>query len=122
MENRDLMDIELENLSFSDTDLNEFLYFVGDLTERFLSQKTITVPAKDLRLDSRCGSLQKGEDFICVSKSYQGNLEYYGGFEYISKEYVFVFGDTVIYTKSGEEDCRVSECLSYYDGNVVTKE
>ena len=75
------------------------------------------VTPEALGIDSRAGhSLRVSDDFIaCPKGSAQRMLEYYGGFEYVDKEYVSEMGDWVIY--SGE-DSRVREHLNrFFDIN-----
>jgi hypothetical protein len=54
-----------------------------------------------LFVDSECVVVRKNED---------RTLQYYGGFEYVDKEYRTEFGDYVIYTADGD---RVSACIQY---------
>lgn len=80
---------------------------------------------QDLGLDKRAGyRLYINKEAIAVAKSNDGSLQYYGGFEYIEKEYRIEIGDWVIYTVDeqtfyGDEDeegntDRVSECIDRY--------
>lgn len=65
------------------------------------------VPAHELGLDSRCGMVYVGEDFIASPNP--GGLDYYGGFEYIDSEYTQSLGAWKLY--SNESD-RVAEALA----------
>lgn len=65
------------------------------------------VPAHELGLDSRCGMVYVGGDFI--ASPYPGNLDYYGGFEYVDPDYTQSLGDWKLYSN---EDDRVSEALA----------
>lgn len=65
------------------------------------------VPAHELGLDPRCGTVYVGEDFIATE--YPGGLDYYGGFEYIDSEYTQSIGAWKLY--SNEAD-RVAEALA----------
>jgi hypothetical protein len=68
----------------------------------------------NLRLDPRAGyKLWVDEDTIAVSKSSDGSLQYYGGFEYVDKAYRREVGDYVFYLG---DDNRVREHLDYYYG------
>ena len=71
------------------------------------------VNASKVGLDSRCGNLFVGEDFIAAYSYNDNRLQYYGGFEYISKEQRKQFGDLVIYMTDHDGD-RVSECLERF--------
>lgn len=75
------------------------------------------VNAAAANLDSRCGKIKVGEEFIAVSKDSDNRLQYYGGFEYISKEFHKEFGDWVFYMVDEEDEyggCRVIEAISYF--------
>ena len=87
-------------------------YKITDLVNEFISDLPC-VGAKEVGLDSRCGNLFVGEDFIAVWSVYDNRLQYYGGFEYISKEQRKQFGDLVIYLTDHDGD-RVSECLERF--------
>ena len=65
------------------------------------------VPARELGLDYRCGTVYVGEDFIATASP--GPLDYYGGFEYIDAEYTQTLGDWKLYLN---EDNRVAEALA----------
>lgn len=53
-------------------------------------------PAEALGLDRRCGSVWLGEDFLATD--HRQALDYYGGFEYIDKEYITTLGDWTFYS------------------------
>lgn len=75
------------------------------------------VQAKELGLDPRAGyRLWVSDGCIIVEESATGSLNYYGGFEYISKENVYKIGRFVIYAvDDNDNDDRVQECLDRYD-------
>ena len=77
-------------------------------------QKMEKVKANKLGLDIRAGyTLYIDEECIIVDKNDDRMLQYYGGFEYVDKEYRIEIGDYVIYSNC---DDRVSDCLErYYD-------
>jgi hypothetical protein len=67
-------------------------------------KETKTVSAEQLGLDPRAGyrlyvPTDEAETFIAVKKDNRHALDYYGGFEYIDKEYIFELGDYVFYTE-----------------------
>lgn len=64
--------------------------------------------------DNRAGyTLYIDEECIIVDKNDDRMLQYYGGFEYVDKEFRIEIGDYVIYTNG---DSRVADCLErYYD-------
>lgn len=67
------------------------------------------IPAHELGLDSRCGSVYVGEDFVATSCPRE--LDYYGGFEYIDPEYTIRLGEWKLYFKG---DRRIDN-LSCWD-------
>ena len=67
--------------------------------------------AQELGLDRRAGyAMFVNEDCIAVEGS-TSSLEYYGGFEYVDKDYVRKVGDWTFYFNDSE---RVEECIMYY--------
>lgn len=52
--------------------------------------------AEVLGLDQRCGPVWLGEDFLATD--HRQALDYYGGFEYIDKEYITALGDWTFYS------------------------
>lgn len=74
--------------------------------------RTMTeIKAEELGLDCRCGYLYVGVDCIAVPKHRDTPLQYYGGFEYVDKDYRTVVGNYVFYF---DEDNRVSDHLYTY--------
>lgn len=67
------------------------------------------VSPKDLGLDVRsAGTVFKGSDCVVVNKHDLGRFNYYGGGEYVDKDYVTQVGDYVVYSA---EDSRVAGWL-----------
>ncbi len=62
-------------------------------------------------LDARCGRIWVCMDCIAVEQGNDRTLQYYGGFEYVDKEYRTELGDWVFYSA---EDERVAEQLAEY--------
>ena len=62
------------------------------------------VPAHELGLDPRCGTVYVGEDFVATPNP--GTLDYYGGFEYIDPEYTIRLGEWKLYFKG---DSRIDD-------------
>ena len=94
---------------------NDALDFCEQMTEkarRFVGQMT-EVKAKQLGLDPRSfyGVAYADESAIVVSKDQDRSLQYYGGFEYVDKEYRREVGDYVFYLA---EDDRVREHLDRF--------
>lgn len=96
-------------------DYSDALDFCEAMTEaarRFVGQMT-EVKAKQLGLDARAfyGVAYVDESAIVVSKDQDRSLQYYGGFEYVDKDYRREVGDYVFYLA---EDDRVREHLDRY--------
>jgi hypothetical protein len=84
---------------------------VEALHEAIVSSTTPVEP-QEIGLDSRCGPILCGSDF--VASLMPGQLDYYGGFEYV-KEGVITIGEMKIYLAEGND--RVQRVLDF-----VTKE
>jgi hypothetical protein len=71
-------------------------------TRRFVNDNMDMVPASDCGLDPRCGRLFISDEGIAVSKDSDRSLQYYGGFEYVDKDYRHELGDFVFYSIDDE--------------------
>jgi hypothetical protein len=92
----------------------EFLYEIDDKIHDYIHSNMIETDASKLGLDIRAGyKLWVDENTVVVSKTSDGNLQYYGGYEYIDKEYRRELGDYVFYL---DEADRVREALDKYYG------
>jgi hypothetical protein len=75
-------------------------------------EKTMTeVGAAELGLDPRAGRVYMSDEGIAVHNGRKSVLEYYGGFEYISRECVETIGNYTFYLSDHD---RVLECIQYY--------
>lgn len=91
----------------------DLLDSVDKLVRAFMD-KAVEVTAEDLGLDRRAAyRLFITDEVIAVPKGDDRVLQYYGGFEYIDKEYRKELGDWVFYSA---EDDRVQDCLDHYKG------
>jgi len=79
-----------------------------DLQEEIVSGCILT-NAEELGLHPRCGELWVCPEFIATNR--RGELDYYGGFEYIEDQYVIQIWGLTVYSK---EASRVSELLQVY--------
>jgi len=84
---------------------DELICAIDELVDGAL-EGAVERPAGDLGLDPRCGMVYVGEDFIASSNPRQ--LDYYGGFEYISDEYILQLGGYKFYYRGSH---RVDEVL-----------
>lgn len=94
----------------------QLLQEINIMVDDELADNYSYISAKDVGLDTRAGRFYISEDGIAVSKSYRSALEYYGGFEYVDKDYVITVGD---YTFYASEDNRVAGTVSAWLDNVV---
>jgi hypothetical protein len=82
---------------------------VSDAVEKILTEDmTHLTDVCPLGLDNRCNysGIWINGDYIVVKKSEKRVMEYYGGFEYVDRDYVTEIGDYVIYSR---EDGRVDD-------------
>lgn len=100
------------------TDVMDVLDQINDLVQTLLDASTEVQP-EDLGLDRRAAYrlwVLPNSQGIMVSKGADKSLQYYGGFEYVDKEYRVEMGDFVYY--SGEDD-RVMGHLERYEEEAV---
>ena len=79
-------------------DLFKLIDEVTELTDSFVGSNMQMVPANQLGLDIRCGKVFVSPDCIAIHKGNDRTLQYYGGFEYVDKDYRYEFGDYVFYS------------------------
>jgi hypothetical protein len=78
-------------------DIFSFIEDTNDQLRRLVHEMEY-VPADSLGLDRRAAyRLWVNDDCIIVDKGNDRTLQYYGGFEYVDKEYRIEMGDYVIY-------------------------
>lgn len=94
-------------------DIYSLIDSINTKMERMINDMEYVTPDK-LGLDTRAAyTLSVNEDCIIVDKRNDRTLQYYGGFEYVDKEYRKELGDYVIYL--GEDD-RVRGHLNRFYG------
>lgn len=98
--------------------ISNFITTTDSLVSNLISSMLEVLP-EDIGLDRRTAyRLYICEDGLAVSKKDDANLQYYGGFEYIDKEFRKEYGDWVIYTL-GDSDERVEDCLKkFYEEEI----
>jgi hypothetical protein len=101
----------IENLFTSiDKQLSDFVFTMHE------------VLPEDIGLDKRAAyRLYLCEQGLAVHKTQDSNLQYYGGFEYIDKEYRVEYGEWVFYTL-GDSDERVENCIERYFNEEMSDE
>lgn len=88
------------------------------LERRIFDMNSIDCYNTKIGLDGRCGRIFIDEDCIITMKSNRRMLDYYGGFEYVDKEYVQEMGDYVIYLN---DDDRVAGHIERYYESLEEK-
>jgi len=94
-----------------------FLDNIDDRVTSFVSTFNEFLP-EDLGLDRRAGYrfyVDSGYACIAIQKRDDKTLQYYGGFEYVDKEFRREVGNWVFYF---DEDSRVSRAISYLNEGV----
>ena len=91
-----------------------FLYDIDDRVHNHVTFEMEQTDAAAVGLDIRAAyRLWVDAESIVVHKSNDGSLQYYGGFEYIEKEYRREVGDYVFYLIEAD---RVREALNKFYG------
>lgn len=95
--------------------VGDFIGHIMELSENYVRNEMEEVYAgrENVGLDNRCGMIFINHNAIAVRKCNDGSLQYYGGFEYVDKEYRYEVGDYVFY--NGEDE-RVRDHLDKYYG------
>jgi|LakMenE18May11ns_1017448.scaffolds.fasta_scaffold9767392_1 hypothetical protein len=85
---------------------------INDIVEKHINKEFEQVFAcRDIGLDTRCGMVYVSEDAIAVDKHRDGTLQYYGGFEFVDKDFRKEIGDYVFYLY---DDSRVAEHIDRF--------
>lgn len=88
---------------------------LNQLAEEQLNDAPITRDLRALGLDPRAAyQLWIGQDFIAVRSSDDRSLQYYGGFEYVDKEFRVECGEYVFYST---DDNRVYDHHERYESD-----
>lgn len=94
------------------TTIYEISTQVNTIVETFVKENSQYVSADKVNLDSRCGSLYVGKNFIAVPSFSNGRLRYYGGFEYVDNSDITHMGEYVIYNDNSE---RVYDAIEFFN-------
>lgn len=80
--------------------------FLDDVNEkmerRVFDMNSVYCSRTNIGLDERCGRIFIDEECIIVPKSNRRVIDYYGGFEYVDKEFIQEIGDYVVYLNGDE--------------------
>lgn len=102
-------------MSFFDTLKRE----ANQLAEEYISDMNDVNP-EDLGLDRRAGyNMWVADDMIACDSASIGVLDYYGGFEYIEREFRFQLGDYYFFSAYSD---RVQDCIDYYQEQLNEKD
>jgi len=96
-------------------DIYDLIEAAHKLADDFVNANMTALRPKEAGLDDRCGRLFINKDCIAVNIYRAGSLNYYGGFEYVSKRCVTCIGDYVFYSDGDE---RVAEHIKEYYGKA----
>ena len=98
--------------------VNDFIEEINDKVERFVMNNFECVTADFCVTADKCGldiravySLYVNEEAIAVRFNELGTLNYYGGFEYVDKEFVNTIGDFTFFMA---DDDRVRDCINRF--------
>jgi hypothetical protein len=83
--------------------------------EQWLEKKATQVSTFALGLDARAGIVWVCDEAIVVHEGAKARLDYYGGFEYVSKEQVQQVGKYVIYWADWDDSDRVRACVEHWE-------
>ena len=90
----------------------ELMNEINARVEELIDTEFREVKPEELGLDLRVGfRLFINEGFIVARKSNRRPLDYYGGFEYVDRDYVKQYGDFVIYSAEDSRVCEVIDCI-----------
>ena len=97
-----------------------FLDEMNEQVRQHVQHSFKEVRADKLGLDIRAGyRLFINDEAIAVSKNDDRSLQYYGGFEYVDKEYRLEVGDYVFYV---QDDDRVTNCIERWQEEETVEE
>ena len=89
----------------------ELIDVVNITVEKHINKNFEMTQADRAGLDFRCGGIMISEDAIAVEKYRDGTLQYYGGFEYVDKQFRREIGDYVFYLY---DDSRVASHIDQF--------
>jgi len=93
---------------------------VNDQVYTHVEDNMTKVRAEQLGLDPRAGySVHVDDECIAVSTDNDRSLQYYGGFDYVDKEYRTEMGGYVFYNREAN---RVNDCLERFTESQVEAE
>ena len=100
----------------------DFIDYINEKVERHIAEnfETVFCSRGETGLDTRCGYIFINEECVAVRKQNDGTLQYYGGFEYIDKEFRHELGDYVFYLRECDRVDGVIEAYYNKDSSEET--
>lgn len=98
--------------------VGEFLYDLQDQVDQMVRDLK-EVSAEEGGLDYRAGRVYVTKTHVIAHGGNVRTMNYYGGFEYVSKNYTMTIGD---YTFWSAQDDRVQEFIDYVYGDEADED
>ena len=110
--------------------MSDFQFLLGDIAdkvEELLKGCELVHDLSKFGLDQRAAysgiyADVENEEFVAVTAGSDRILQYYGGFEYINKEFRYELGGYVFYLTESDGDGRVNACFERLKMSKMTPE
>lgn len=110
--------------------MSDFQFLLGDIAdkvEELLKGCELVHDLSKLGLDQRAAYSGiyvdvENEEFVAITEGSDRILQYYGGFEYINKEFRYELGGYVFYLTESDGDGRVNGCFERLRMSKMTPE
>jgi hypothetical protein len=110
--------------------MSDFQFLLGDIAdkvEQLLESCELVHDLSKFGLDQRAAysgiyADVENEEFVAVTAGSDRILQYYGGFEYINKEFRYELGGYVFYLSESDGDGRVNACFERLKMSKMTPE
>ena len=110
--------------------MSDFQFLLGDIAdkvEELLKGCELVHDLSKLGLDQRAAysgiyADVENEEFVAITEGSDRILQYYGGFEYINKEFRYELGGYVFYLTESDGDGRVNACFERLKMSKMTPE
>ena len=109
------------------SNFQNLLVDIQDKVEELLKDCELVHDLSKLGLDQRAAYSGiyvdlENEEFVAVAAGSDRILQYYGGFEYIDKEYRHELGNYVFYMTENDGEGRVNRCFEFLKMSKMTPE
>jgi hypothetical protein len=110
--------------------MSDFQFLLGDIAdkvEELLKSCELVHDLSKFGLDQRAAysgiyADVENEEFLAITAGSDRILQYYGGFEYINKEFRYELGNYVFYLSESDGDGRVNACFERLKMSKMTPE